>query len=166
MNIFKITLIGILLLSFNASIQAQLTYDKWETVELEDEFGDKTGESVKRIFHEGSFSNSAAYNKDLIVKVVDYGDNMLISLFEYSRPPGAKLAYDNTFGTISVKMNDNKVKKFKVFAPDSGGIYINNEDDLFKLLKSGGSQKLKVSVRQSSFTDVGQSSYNFNLLTQ
>jgi hypothetical protein len=166
MKSFKTILIIILVTISTNQLMAQLTYDEWETVELEDEFGDKTGESVMRIFHKGTFSNSAVYNEDLIVKVVDYGSNMLISLFEYSRQPGAKLAYDNSFGTISVKMPNNNIEKFKVFAPESGGIYINDEDGLFKLLKNGSNQELKVSVRQSSFSDVGQSSYSFNLLTQ
>ena len=56
--------------------------------------------------------------------------------------------------------------KYEAFAPESGGLYLNDEDDLYQLLKNGKDQKLKVSVRQSSFSDTGQSSYNFNLLTQ
>jgi hypothetical protein len=166
MKSFRTILITCLIILSTGHISAQLSYDQWETVELEDEFGDKTGEKVKRIFHKGKFSNSAVYNEDLIVKVVDYGTNILISLYEYGEPPVAELVYEGSFGSISIKMPDDTVKKYEVFAPESGGLYLNDEDDLYQLLKNGKNQKLKVSVRQSSFSDIGQSSYNFNLLTQ
>ena len=166
MKLYKTILFICLVTISTHQLMAQLTYDKWETVDIVDEFGDKTGESVKRIFHKGTFSNSAAYKKDLIVKVVDYGDNMSISLFEYNKPPSARLAYESSFGNISVKMADGSVQQFKVFAPKSGGIFIDTKDSLYKLMKNGNNQELKVSIKQSSFSDIGQSTYVFNLLTQ
>lgn len=63
-------------------------------------------------------------------------------------------------------MADGSVQQFKVFAPKSGGIFIDTKDSLYKLMKNGNNQELKVSIKQSSFSDIGQSTYVFNLLTQ
>ena len=145
----------------------QLNYDVWETVEIVDEFGDSTGESVIRTFAKGTFSNSATANSDLIVKVVDYGDGIAFDLYEYSSPPAAKLCYDGCFGNISIKRANGDIETYEVFAPKSGGIYVSDERvDFTNVLKNSNGETIKVVIKQSSFSKYGSSSYKFDLVTQ
>jgi hypothetical protein len=145
----------------------QLNFDQWETVEIVDEFGDPTGDSVKRIFANGTFSNSATANSDLIAKVVDYGDAITIDLYEYSSPPSASMCYDGCFGSISIKRENGDVEKHEVYASDSGGLYISESRvDLLNLFRNTNGETIKIVIYQSSFSKYGSSSYKFSVITQ
>lgn len=143
-----------------------LTFNTWGEVQVTDEFGDPTGESVSRAFFEGSFSNSATSNSSLIVKMVDYGDAIIMELYEYSRAPGARMCYDGCFGLISVKHENGEVKNYRAFAPKSGGLYFNDKTKFYELINNGNNETLKLVIRESNFDDYGSSSYIFEIITQ
>tara|TARA_Y100000389_G_C17314648_1_gene439805 strand:+ start:407 stop:898 length:492 start_codon:yes stop_codon:yes gene_type:complete len=144
----------------------QLNYDVWETVDIVDEFGDSTGESVIRTFAKGTFSNSATSNADLIVKVVDYGDAVMMELYEYSKAPGVSMCYDGCIGEISVKNSSGEIKTHSSFAPESGGLYFNSDDSFFNLIHNNLGETIKVVVRERNFSKYGSSSYVFEMITQ
>lgn len=145
----------------------QITYNTWNDVPVTDEFGDPTGDIVKRAFFEGTFNNSATVGADLIVKVVDYGDNILIELFEYGTAPGAKLCYDGCLGEISVKRSNGEVESHQTFAPSSGGLYFNKEKVGFNnLIRNSNGETIRVLVSEKNFSKYGSSSYSFTIITQ
>ena len=146
------------------SMNAQLNYDKWETVVTTDDFGDPTGESVSRIFGKGVFSNSAASNKELIVKFVDWGNSMTLSLYEYGKAPSASLSYKSALGTVNIKKDDGSVVKVGAFANKAGGLFFSEEDyvSLMKVI-NGESTILKIQFDEADFGLSGSSSYSFKL---
>ena len=154
------------LAAISATGFAQLNYNKWETVEIVDEFGDSTGESVTRAFFKGVFSNSATSNADLIVKVVDYGNAVMMELYEYSKTPGASMCYDGCTGEISVKNSSGEIETHSTFAPESGGLYFNSDDSFFNLIHNNLGETIKVVVRERNFSKYGSSSYVFEMITQ
>ena len=146
------------------SMNAQLNYDKWESVITTDEFGDPTGDSISRIFGKGVFSNSATSNSELIVKLSDYGDALFLDIYEYGRTPSASLSYKSAFGVINIKKDDGTVVQVKAFAGKSGGLYFskNNYTSLMELI-NGDSTVLKIQFDERDFGLSGSSSYSFKI---
>jgi len=147
---------------------SQLTFDKWEIIETIDEFGDPTGNNVKRFLCEGTFSNSATSNDNLILKIIDYGKSISIELFEYNSPPSASLTYQSAFGNIRVKFKDGTVKSYKAFALKDGGLYFSEKSgkDFINLIQDGKGQSCKILIDSSSFSDYGSSIYVATFITQ
>lgn len=143
---------------------SQLTYDKWETINYVDEFGDETGESAIRLLCKGTFSNSATTNSDLIVKFIldKKSEYIAISLYEYGSSPEASMGYDSSFGNITVKLEDGTKKTFKTFAPKSGGLFFTkgSYNDFIKFLTTNSN--FKVYIGKSDFENNG-SSYLFEV---
>jgi hypothetical protein len=78
--------VAVVLLLFGQFIFAQNELSKWETVNIEDEFGDKTDE--KRVAYQttGKFSNSATSNSNLNVLIlVDSPTDLSVVVFEYGK---------------------------------------------------------------------------------
>lgn len=159
MNIIKSTTLALSLM-LSLTLYAQ----DWEKVETVDEFGDSTGESVLRLLVNGKFSNSATVGSDLIVKVVDYGDAAIFTLYEYGSSP-ASMGYKGNLGSIKVKLASGEVVKFNCFAPKSGGIYFGKEDytALFKYLKDGTGSVMKFLVNEEDFSEYGNATYKFSI---
>ncbi|MBW2998425.1 hypothetical protein KY321_02700 [Candidatus Woesearchaeota archaeon] len=160
----------IFILLFVVSLQTTfaqgLSFDKWEKVELQDEFGDKTGKFITRTFASGTFSNSATTNSKLIAKINHQDDWVFISLYEYERTPEAKLVYDASYGNLLVKFENGDSEMFKVLAFKSGGIGAKAGSKFYDLVTNGNPQRIKCLVRQSNFSDYGDSSYLFEFNTK
>lgn len=157
----KLVLVLGMVLAFNLS-NAQV-FDKWEEVPVVDSFGDPTGESVKRLLVNGTFSNSATSQSKLIVKVTDYGDACLISLYEYGRGPEAKLGLKGAFGSIEYKDANGERGSLRAFASKGGSLYFSKEDYTNFVNALNQSKELRVLVFESSFSDYGTSKYIFTL---
>ena len=162
----KKVLLVLAMIALTFSMNAQL--DKWETVEITDEFGDTTGESVDRFLTEGKFNNSATYGSKLIVKLVDYGDSMMLSLYEYGSAPAASIDYSSNFGFINVKRADGTIEKYDTFAPKSGGIYFSKEEYIVfsALINNGKSETIKVIINGDDLGGRSSTKYIFTLLTR
>lgn len=107
----------------------QLNYDEWETNFYVDDFGDPTEESYSRVFCQGTFSNSATSNSELTVKVLDDGEYITISLYEYNRGSGARVGdYDGSLGEIQYKLSNGTTGTLKCHAPKSGGIFFSRKN--------------------------------------
>jgi hypothetical protein len=158
--------LGMVALTF--SMNAQLNYNKWETAQTTDEFGDNTGESVDRFFVKGTFNNSATYGSELIVKLVDYGDSAMLSLYEYGSAPAASIDYSSNFGFINVKRADGTIEKYNTFAPKSGGIYFNKENytAFSALINNGQNETVKVIINGDDLGGRSSTKYIFTLLTR
>ena len=156
----KLLVIAIMLVGA-FSLQAQLNYDYWETVNITDDFGDPTGETAKVIFCNGNFSNSATSNNDdFIAKFVDYSSGgMIINLYEYSKSPSASITYKTSQGLIRVKINSGDVMSYdNIYGLEKGGLYIEEGNDFLEMVRS--SNYLKININQSDFSDYGNSVYN------
>ena len=162
----KIILI-LLCVSFAQTTFAQgLSFDKWEKVELQDDFGDKTGKFITRTFARGTFSNSATTNSKLIAKINHDGEWVFISLYEYERTPEAKLVYEPSYGNVLVKFENGESEMFEVLAFKSGGVGAKAGSKFYDLLTNGNAQKIKLLIRQSNFSNYGSSSYLFEFNTK
>ena len=161
----KNLILSLFMVVMSTTMYSQIDFDVWQTVDVTDEFGDPTGESVTRMFVEGKFSNSATINSDLIAKIVDYGESVLIDLFEYSSPPSATLCYDGCLGEVSVKRADGTVESYECYALDMGGVYF-NKPDFLDLIHNGGGEEVKVFIAQRLFSDYGGAMYSFKIITQ
>lgn len=156
----KLLVISIMLVGA-FSLQAQLNYDYWETVNITDDFGDPTGETARVIFCNGNFSNSATSNNDdFIAKFVDYSaGGMIIQLYEYSKPPSASITYKTSQGVIRVKINSGDIMSYdNIYGLENGGLYIEEDNDFLEMVRS--SNYLKININQSDFSDYGNSVYN------
>jgi hypothetical protein len=142
---------------------SQLDYNEWEVVIITDDFGDPTGESCQRAFFQGVFSNSATSNSELVVKVIDYGSALLLELYEYARQPNASMGYQSTFGDISVKRADGTVETYRAFAPDSGGLYFDSNDEFFDMFRMASGETVKIVVREKAFSEYGSAVYVFEV---
>lgn len=144
----------------------QANPNAWVETKIVDDFGDDTGKRVFSHTTEGVFSNSATTGSELTIRFVDYGEGegMKIDLYEYGRSSAA-LCYDGCLGKISVKHGNGTVHKYEVFAPESGGLYLSDEDplvDSIRVAKDTGEQ-LKFVVNQDAFSKFGNSKYQFSL---
>lgn len=148
------------------TIAQGLSYDKWEKVELTDEFGDKTGNFITRTFAKGTFSNSATTNAKLIAKINHQDEWVFISLYEYERTPEAKLVYDASYGNLLVKFENGDSEMFKVLAFKSGGVGAKAGSKFYDLVTGGNVQKIKCLIRQSNFSEYGDASYLFEFMTK
>ena len=164
----KKVLLVLAMIAFTFSMNAQLNYNQWETAHLTDEFGDETGETVDRFFVKGKFNNSATHGSELIVKLVDYGDSMMLSLYEYGSAPAASIDYDSNFGFINVKRADGTIEKYDTFAPESGGIYFSKEEytAFSALINNGKNETIKVIINGDDLGGRSSTKYIFTLLTR
>ena len=153
----------LLILLTATTLQAQLNYSQWNTVETKDSFGDVTGESVKMVFAKGTFSNSATSSKKLIAKFQDDGKYLYLDLYEYGTPPQAKLIYKGSFGSIKIKDEKGVIHTIKCFASKTTTILFQKKEyeKLKKLISEN--KVLKFNVNQSNFSKYGSSTYNFIL---
>lgn len=157
-------LINVLLLVLPMAASSQIVYDTWTEKPINDEFGDPTGETAFVYFAEGQFSNSATMGSELIVKVVDYGTSIQMTLFEYGRLP-SNFCHDGCLGQVSVKASDGAVNRFKVYEYTDGTIVINDTRDLYDVIKNGTGEELKFVIRESDFSKYGSSRYQFTIKT-
>lgn len=157
-------LINALVLMLPMMASSQIVYDTWTEKPINDEFGDPTGETAFVYFAEGSFSNSATLNDELIVKVVDYGTSIQMTLFEYGRLP-SNFCYEGCLGKVSVKASDGAVNRFTVYEYSDGTIVISDKRELYDLIKNGTGEELKFVVRENEFSDYGSSKYQFTIKT-
>jgi len=162
----KVILLLVCVFFAQTTFSQGLSFDKWEKVELTDEFGDKTGKFITRTFARGTFSNSATTNAKLIAKINHQDEWVFISLYEYERTPEAKLVYDPSYGNILVKFESGDSEMFEVLAFKSGGIGAKAGTKFYDLVTSGNAQKIKCLVRQSNFSDYDSSSYLFEFMTK
>ena len=156
----KLLVIAIMLVGA-FSLQAQLNYNYWETVNITDDFGDPTGETAKIIFCNGNFSNLVTSNNDdFIAKFVDYSSGgMIINLYEYSKSPSASVTYKTSQGLIRVKINSGDIMSYDdIYGLENGGLYIEEGNDFLEMVRS--SNYLKININQSDFSDYGNSVYN------
>jgi hypothetical protein len=150
-----------------------LDYDSWEIVESVDDFGDKTGEKVARYFSKGNFSNSATSGEDMILKLVDYGIDKegkgfaSLDFFEYNQTK-ANLALRTEEGSFKVKLPDGSVKSFNCYASKNGGLFFSggDYDEFIKLINNGKSEKIKIVVNESSFSEYGNAKYQGHFHTK
>lgn len=159
----KKVLFVMMLVAFSTAVQSQIVYNEWEATEVTDEFGDPTGDTVTSAFFEGTFSNSATSNSELAVRVIDYGEIVVLKLYEYKSTPDAQMCYDGCFGSITVKRASGAVETYRTYAPKSGGLYYDNKDDFMNLFRNNSGETIKVVVREDSFSDYGSSKYTFTL---
>jgi hypothetical protein len=152
--------ISILLLSLPIFGSAQLTYDTWFEQELKDEFGDPSGSMASVYITEGTFSNSATMGSELTVRVVDYGNAIFITLFEYGRTP-SNFCYEGCIGKIGVKASNGAVNRYQVYSASDGDIVIRQEDSLYDIIKSG--EELKFVIEEDAFSDYGSAKYRFTI---
>lgn len=162
----KIIFILMFVLTSQFNFSQGLSFDKWEKIEVTDEFGDKTGQFVTRTFGNGTFSNSATTNAKLIAKVSSEDDWVFISLYEYGRTPDAKLTYDASYGSLTVKFEDGTSENYKVIAFKSGGVGAKKGTKFYDLVNSGKSIKVKCLINESSFSQYGNSKYLFEFITK
>tara|TARA_R110002050_G_C8625720_1_gene487889 strand:- start:56 stop:601 length:546 start_codon:yes stop_codon:yes gene_type:complete len=180
----KKVILVLAMVALTFSMNAQLNYNQWETAHVTDEFGDRTGESVDRLFVKGKFNNSATYGSKLIVKLVDYGDSMILSLYEYGSSPEANIDYDSNYGFINIKRADGSVEKYSGFALKDGGIYfaktsetmeeiqrsgtkgIKFYEDFNALINSGKKESIKVIINGDDLGGRSSDKYIFTLITR
>ena len=146
---------------------AQLNYE-WETVEIVDEFGDPTGDVAKSVYCEGVFSNSATSNSDLIARVSDQSELIVIQLYEYASPPSVSMGLGDEIGKIKVKRADGTVQEFGAWSPKGGGLYFSKDlgRDFIDLVLNGGGEEITVLIKEKDFSEYGSASYRFKLKTQ
>lgn len=158
-------LINTLLLLLPMVASSQIVYDTWTEKPINDEFGDPTGETAFVYFAEGQFSNSATTGSELIVKVVDYGSSIQMTLFEYGRLP-SNFCYDGCIGKVSVKGSEGVVNRYEVYEHSDGTIVINDKRSLYDVIKNGDGEELKFVINESDFSDYGRSRYQFTITAQ
>ncbi len=143
---------------------AQLNYE-WETVEIVDEFGDPTGDVAKSVYCEGVFSNSATSNSDLIARVSDQSELIVIQLYEYASPPSVSMGLGDERGKIKVKRADGTVEEFGAWSPKGGGLYFSKDlgRDFIDLVINGGGEEITVLVKEEDFSEYGSASYRFTV---
>ena len=146
-----------------------LIYEEWVEIETVDEFGDSTGNVVKRYLCKGKFSNSATSGSDMTVKVIDFGESIAITIYEYNRS-AAQLAYRATPGSIKIKRANGLVEVHPGWAMEDLTVYFSNNNksqgkEFIQLIQSGNGEKLKVVIDEDDFGG-GSSKYTFELVTQ
>lgn len=165
MRKIKTVLLLTILLSLN--LYSQEKFDIWKTVELKDKFGDKTGRTVKSFITKGKFGNTATSNEDMLVRILDYGDYIKISFFEYNKPPEAILVSESRNGKIHIKRENGDEEKYSGNASKYGGIYLKKKrNKLSKLIRSGNGEVIKVFLWSRQFSLYGKSTYSFKITTQ
>lgn len=163
----KIKTLLLLTIFLTLNLFSQQNLDTWETVELKDKFGDKTGESVKSLITKGKFGNTATSDEDMLVKVSDYGKYIKISFFEYNKPPEATLVSESRNGKIHIKRDNGEEEKYSVNASKYGGVYLyKKRNKLSKLIREGNGEIIKVFLWSREFSIYGKSTYSFKLKTQ
>jgi len=157
-----LTLILFLTLNINQGF-SQITYNEWETTNVTDEFGDPTGDTVDRLFVEGTFSNSATRDSDLTVKFVDYGDGLVIELYEYDRSPANLCLSDGCFGYFPIRDASGETHKIEAFAGSSTGLYVSDDrDKLLEILNN--SEEVRFVIYEDKFeSDYGRAVYRFTV---
>ena len=157
-------LITILLAALTSALSAQ----GWEETPLVDEFGDPTGTVARVQFCEGTFSNSATSNTEMTARIQHQNEIIVIDLFEYNQAPGATLGLSDAVGKIKVKRADGTVEEYEAYSPENAGLYFlegSVGDEFYNLVMSGNGEQITVLVKESSFTEYGNATYRFKMLT-
>jgi hypothetical protein len=169
LNRSKYVLFFIFSLFYTSELFAQIEYDVWETVETVDEFGDPTEDSVLRFFTRGTFSNSATLGDDMTVKLLDYGDDMELYIYEYDSTV-ASFGFKIGYGEISIKRANGDVETYGAYSMESTTLYFRDKKKFgrkfIKLIRESQGEVLKVVVKEKNFSEYGSSKYSFTLITQ
>ncbi len=152
----------LLLIFFPCLANAQYNFKTWQTIPLVDEFGDETGQKTKAIFGQGTFSNSATSNSELIVKAIDYNVDILIELYEYGNGPA--VTYNDITGFIKVKRANGDIEDYEFYGSEEG-LYFDTTKPFGLLMKSGKKEELKIVLDESEFSR-SRSKYLFTIRTQ
>ena len=130
-------------------------YGRWTIQEYVNEFDEHTGKKyLLQKSKDGSFSNSATTNSELIGEILIDNEDIRIQLKEY----GSRYAKDEEFISFKVKRGEDIVDLGDYnFINNEGYIRIDKAGSLMKLLLSGGDIKFYGRVRG------GRSTYNFTI---
>ena len=147
----KITITLIFMLAFLVSnvwaYNLEALQTGFEVIELEDEFGDKTGKIRLGATCIGEFSNIATEGSDLVALLfVDDKDTCFLLLLEYVSNK-ASFYSDNLF--FSVKDGTGEKSSFSVKTPKFSSRYVYCKQ-LIPLLQKGGT--LKVVIQEDTTT--------------
>ena len=155
----KKTITTAIALILTLSINAQ-----WETKNYVDEFGDDTEQTYKSLVSEGTFSNSATINSDLIGNFTwdEEQEMFYITLYEYGSKKATQIA--SRFVYVKIKDNDSKVHKLKAFFSKDGILLFTkkNYKKIKPFLETPGSYKL-VCDYVSSYGSNSTYRLNFNI---
>ena len=137
--------------------------DDWDLTITTDEFGDPTGDSVYVKLFNGVFTNSAVNNKELTIRIVDYGNSYIMGLYEYNKRL-ANISYENSDGSINVKFSNGDTKKFKTIYIEGSGLYFDEDSEFYTLLKTNKDTEFKISIDSDAFSNHGgRSTYKFKI---
>jgi len=108
----------------------------WEVRSYVDDFGDPTSDKYVFAIVEGSFSNSATTNSDLIVKVLIDESMIRFDLYEYARNHPTKGEGDMKF---KARSKDSELE-FSTYNGDSGVNWVVDTDNpkVRAMLVAGG----------------------------
>lgn len=155
----------ILFLLYSIQTTGQTEYNTWKEAPTKDKFGDETGKSGNTFLAEGTFSNSAVTNEQMIVNMTHLPDNaVLIGFYPYKRKDIARFKANND-GVISIKREDGTVEEYEgeTFAL---GLYFLKDTPFYNLVTNGNGEKLKVYIRVKNFDKYSNSEYIFSFTTQ
>ena len=113
----------------------------WELSEFVDEFDRPTGEKYLVTVADGTFSNSATTNSELIAAVQVTSEDIAIFLFEYGRGNAVKCSYGTDKYSITVLDQNGKKHYFDGgMYEGTNRIYLYSSDktEFLNLLKKGG----------------------------
>lgn len=164
-NAIFLRILIILVILFSGRVHSQETtttrYNQWIETSIVDEFGDNTGKTSKIYLTKGKFSNSATTNSDLTIRVIDYKDYFHISLFEYNRPPEAKLdGGQYNFVLVSIKDKRGNIVRKGARLVKSGGLRIKKRNKLGKIISKN--EPIQVYITEMSEYK-HNSTYGFSL---
>lgn len=132
----------------------------WVLDSFTDEFGDKTSHKYLRIVGNGTFSNSAATNSDLIAALYVDKDEIYFKFIEY----GSSVVKDKEYCRIKIKDSEGIIHNFKFYCYKSGRIKLedNKNKQYSKELKDLMELEGIISVN-AVMGKYSQSDYKFKL---
>jgi hypothetical protein len=155
----KYILILITLIPLLSTSQDDIQFDQWINIETKDSFGDDTNEKSLMFFTKGVFSNSATSNSELLVRITDFKKQFHINLFEYGKPPAARL--NGLSPLIQIKNENGEVISGSALLVDDIHLYITKKSKLGKLMSNGTGEILKVLITEQS--EYSKSEYLFSI---
>lgn len=136
----------LLLLLFLSNIVSAQTVDdnsSWKLVNIVDDFGDPTGDSVIQQIVVGKFTNSATADSKCKYVIQSYPKVVLIDIFPYDKGVREKFVTASQ-QLLKIKSPDGKKSELKVFAIENGQIVLNKKEakEFKQLLKQHGTFKV------------------------
>ena len=130
-----------------------LSFGQWKESFYVDEFGDKTTESYQYVVSQGTFSNSATQDSDLICNFILSAGSLSVDVYEY----GSSLATDTkaTFETIKFKTPTRGVMTVDdVFFSKGGSLFFSKEryTAVMEVIKEKGTY-IMVFKRKSDYSE-------------